>query len=215
MDTQLSFVGGHFIDLQKIGDDSIIVDAGACIGEFIEALHRHEQGMKCKIMALECDRDNIKTLKEKNYYNVTIYPKALIGNNSDGKIIFYQYLGLPHSGNVGFIKKYLLNHKDFRGMLKYEVEILRINDIFSALNVDRINYMKMNIEGAERDVLGMMTKKTASKIDHVSVSIHANFLPGISYSTITERLVELGFDAWKAGDREIYGIFNSKKRDLC
>ena len=46
---------GHWVDLSRLNEESIIVDAGACTGEFIEEIRKY---VNCKIVAIEPDPDN-------------------------------------------------------------------------------------------------------------------------------------------------------------
>jgi FkbM family methyltransferase len=212
----LEKIGIYFIDFKKLRDNAVIVDAGACRGEFIKIMNQCSQSAKSKIMAIECDKDNINILREKNFPNVTICEKALVGYGSRKNLIYHKYIGRPYSGSVGYEKTYIKKCGEFKGIQKYEVETLGINDIFSELGIDRIDYMKMNIEGLERDVMAAMTEETASRIDQISISIHANILSDLSSTSlkksaridIIQRLNELGFKAWKIDRRLIYGVFN-------
>ena len=64
---------GQFVDLDKLNDQSIIVEAGAALGVIIKELRNYEQTKRCRIFAIECNKDNIKRLKAQNFHNVTIY----------------------------------------------------------------------------------------------------------------------------------------------
>ena len=213
----LEKLGIYFIDYGKMRDNAIIVDAGACKGTFIEQIN--EKIEKGKIIEIECDRENIEALKEKNFPNVTICEKALMGHKPKKKMIYNQYIGFSISGTVGYERTYIKEHRDFKGINKYEVETLEINNIFSEFNIDRIDYMKMNIEGSERDILAAMTEETASRIDQISISTHANILLDLTASPlrasanidVIKRLTQLGFKAFRAGRRLIYGIFDNKE----
>lgn len=191
----------------------MIIDAGACKGKYIEILAGKVNG--CSIIAIECDKDHIKMLKEKNYPNVTICEKALVGYEPKEKLVYYKYLGLPYSGSVGYEKTYIKKKlaRKYKGVKKHEIETLGINDIFSEFDINRIDYLKMNIEGSERDVMAAMTEETASKIDQISVSIHTKILSDLTSSPlkatagtdVKDRLNELGFDARRVARRLIYG----------
>ncbi|GAH44978.1 unnamed protein product [marine sediment metagenome] len=210
----LEKIGIYFIDFKRLRDNAVIVDAGACKGEFIEKIIK--KNSTYKIIAIECDKDNIEILREKSFPNVTICEKALIGHKPKEKLFYHQYTGFPESGTVGYEKTYIKKHRKFAGITKYEIETLGINDIFSELNIDRIDYMKMNIEGSERDILATMTGETASRIGQISISTHTKILSDLSSTflkrsaeiDVIQRLNELGFKAWEVGRRLVYGIFN-------
>jgi len=206
MNYQINTVYGRHIILEIMSDNPIIVDAGACTGGFIKRWGQHREKMEYKIIAIECDRDHVKTIKSRNLRNIVICNKALVGHKPKQKPTYYKYLGRPTSGSVGYIKQYIINKKDFTGMKQYKVNTLPVNKIFSEFKIRKIDYLKMNIEGSERNVLRAMTHKTASKIKQISVSIHTNVLSGISQESIISRLHELGFVAWAIRRKEIYGF---------
>ncbi len=209
----LEKIGGlHFIDFEKLPGSPIIVDAGACMGKYIEVLNERIDG--CRIFAIECDRDNVRILREKKFpHNVKICNKALVGIKPKKNFTYHQYIGLPYSGTVGYEKEYIKKRRRYKGVLKYSVRNLGINDMFSEFRVDRIDYLKMNIEGMERDILAAMTKETASRIGQISLSIHTNIRDDLNSSPLkasTEidmraRLKELGFNVEKVDRRLFYG----------
>ena len=202
----------HYIDFKKLPDMPIIVDAGACFGKYVKMIK--EKVPESKIIAIECDKDNLKVLRKELSSDVIICNKALVGNHQGKKLTYYKYIGLPYSGSVGYEKTYIKNYRKYKGMLKYEVETLGINDIFSEFGIDRVDYLKMNIEGIERDILAAMTKETASRIFQISLSIHTRIRDDLDFSSLKasagidllERLRELGFNAEKVDRRLMYGV---------
>lgn len=208
------FGGLHYIDFERMVKYPLVVDAGACMGKYIEVMK--ESIPHCKIIAIECDKENMKILKEKNFSNVTLCEQALVGFRPRKKLVYHRYVGLPYSGSVGYEKTYIKEKapSKFKGIETYTVGAFGINNIFSKFNIDRIDYLKMNIEGAERDVLMAMTKETASKIDQISISIHTKIREDLDNSQmkksagvdVLDRLIELGFTTSKVYRRLVYGF---------
>ena len=81
----------HIVNISRLNDDSIIVDVGACMGDVIGGLRQYKQTKKCKIFAIECDKLNIAELKKKDFFNVEICEKALVGQNTEGPIKFFRH----------------------------------------------------------------------------------------------------------------------------
>jgi len=183
-------VKGHFVDIDKLNDESIIIDAGAAWGDTIEDLRSCEQTKLCRIIAFECHREHIETLKTKSFYNVTLCEKALVGQDSLDNVTFYQHLGLPGWGNL--TRPYGKGHRKFRGIKTYDVEVLRINDLFDYLKIDEIDFLKMDIEGSESGVFRTMSTETASKIKQVSMEIHT--VLGVTKEYIEHHVERLGFE---------------------
>jgi len=200
-DIELCNSFGHFIDLREIDENSVIVDAGACHGDFVKSLQGYKQGKNCKIIAIECNKDNIRVLEEKNYPNITIYNKAFVGQNFGDKVVFTHIIGLKGQGNL-----FSFCHPSWKeGVKEYEVETLRVNDIFSVLNIEWIDFLKMDIEGSEWEILKTMTEETAAKVGQMSLEVHEWY--GFTISAVVEKLNDLGFKTCRpdANSTEIYG----------
>ncbi len=202
----------HYIDFARIRNNPVVVDAGACKGKYVEMLNERIYG--CRIFAIECDRDNLEILRGKKFPpNVKICSKALVGIKPKKNFIYHQYIGLPYSGTVGYEKAYVKKHRDYKGVIKYSVRTLGINDMFSEFGIKKIDYLKMNIEGMEREILAAMTKETASRIGQFSLSIHTKIRDDLNCSPLkasTEidirgRMEELGFKVQKVDRRLFYG----------
>ena len=180
----------YTVNLDRLNSDSIIVEAGAARGHTIEELRQFEQTKNCKIFAIECQRDNIEVLKKRAYHNVTICEKALVGQNFDDRITFYQTTGLFQWGNL--LRPRGMNHKKSKGIKEYEVKTLKINDIFSVFGIDKIDFLKLDIEGSEKEVIETMSEETASKIDQLYI---ARYFPlNVNNGYFEEILRRLGFE---------------------
>lgn len=180
----------YCINLEKLNDDSIIVEAGAAQGRTIEELRQFEQTKECKIFAIECNKDNIKILRDKEFHNVTICEKALVGQNNSNNTIFYQHVGLFQWGNI--FKPRGRKHSKFKGIKEYQVKTLKINDIFLVLGIDKIDFLKLDIEGSEKEVMDTMSEETASKIGQLHL---AHYFPlNVENEYFEKILKRLGFE---------------------
>lgn len=64
-----------------------------------------------------------------------------------------------------------------RGQISQEVHIVSLRDFLSKTNIRRINLMKINIEGAEYDLLDhLIDTGLATRVDNVQVQFHS-FVP--------------------------------------
>lgn len=181
----------HFIDVSKLNDDSIIVDAGACVGEVIEGLRGYKQTSRCKIFAIEPDKLNIAELKKENFSNVEICEKALVGQNTEGPVKFFRH---PRGSNWGSIELARLTERWEVAVDSYFVETLKINNIFDEFGIDKIDYMKMDVEASEKSIFDTMSIETARKIKQLSVEVHCkNPSAGIKMEWAKKRLAELEF----------------------
>jgi FkbM family methyltransferase len=157
----LSNIVGYPIDLNRINDKSTVIDAGVCKGKFIKALREHSN---CKIIGLEACLSNYKSLK--NFNNCEIWHNALVGKNRPKEIKFYDYFTYSDRGRGSiFYKK-----KQAKGKKYYLTKVPTITiDKF-----DCIDYLKLDIEGAEYEIFDTMTKDEAKNIKQFSTEVHSN-----------------------------------------
>jgi FkbM family methyltransferase len=204
MEINLTEVLTNFVDMSYIDAGSIVIDAGACLGLFIEDLRRNPEASKCRVIALECNTDNVKVLMSKNLHNVNVHNRALVGQDTPERTLFYQYLGFEQWGATRDRVELGLRRKS-KGVKKYIVRTVRINNIFDYFNIDHIDFLKMDIEGTEMDVLGTMTQETASRIKQLSIEVHITM---DNRPPIKKRLEQLGYEAQLLGKDVVYGMQN-------
>ena len=56
----------------------------------------------------------------------------------------------------------------------YDVEVIGINDLFGYLGVEKIDYLKIDCEGAEKDIFEEISKETISKINKMVIEFHSS-----------------------------------------
>ena len=79
---------GHFVDLDRLDKNSVVIDAGACIGEFIGDMRSHQQTKHSLIIAIEPNKSNIERVQlRKKDMHLRIYQKALVGDEDE--LTFY------------------------------------------------------------------------------------------------------------------------------
>ena len=194
----------HFINLARINDNSVMVDAGAYLGLFEENVRLFPQAKNCQIIVLECNQDLKRILEDKNLHNVTVIGKALSGQNSLPEKTFFHILGLPDWGSV-FNRR--LSHgvnTKCVGHLNYQVKTIRINDIFSELGIEKIDYFKIDIMGAEREVVETMNRETALRIKQIDIKFY-ELISGLDSKEGEKKLIDLGFITEFVSKRQIYG----------
>ena len=175
---------GHWVNLSKLKKNSVIVDAGACTGGFIEEMRKH---IDCKIVAIEPSPENFKILKEKKFNNIQLYHNALVGNDKDSFAIFYSY-PQKEIGNL----LCLYPGSDNR----ISIRTIKLN----ILGLKKIDYFKIDIEGAEKDLFEQMTQREADTIQQLCVEVHSNG----DINKLKLRLEELGFECQIMSRSEIY-----------
>lgn len=163
----------HVIDPTRLDENSVIVDAGACEGWIIQNI-RH-LGIKSKIYAIEPDERNIEKLKE-----LEVIPKALVGKKR--KVIYYPTSSKPEWGNIHN------NHKEQEG---YEIDTITLDEF------DRIDYLKMVIEGCEKEVI----ENLPFIVPQISVQPHQG-----GYEKVLKILESFGYETMEFPYNEIYAF---------
>lgn len=173
----------HCFDLSRLNDDSIIVDAGACEGSTVEGLRSHPETSKCKIFLIEPNKTNIKKLHKADFGDSKIIELALCGESVPAEMEFIEYYSKRGSyrgwGNIekGYWDKFSGTY--IVKILKYKVKTIKMNRLFG-LTGDRIDYLKMDIEGSEKNLFDTISLKSLSMIDQLSFELHKRqWLPSI------------------------------------
>jgi len=87
----------HFVILRYLSGLPII-DAGANVGDFIDKMRK--LNVNSHIIAIEASNTNIDTLKGKNYSNVTLMHKALLGIAHPENVVFTEAMGMSEWGSA-------------------------------------------------------------------------------------------------------------------
>jgi FkbM family methyltransferase len=180
-----NFVTGHYIrDFIPITKDSIVVDVGAHIGSFSVVAAQTAS----KVIAFEPDPDNFQMLKKNialnHLKNIHAYQMAVSG--SDG----YQDMYIFKNGSTGNHSLYTRERKD---LIRKPVQTTSLHGIIEKEGLPVIDFLKLDCEGAEHDILRNMSLETAVKIRAIAMETHGVIPESIN---IPGRLKELGFQVW-------------------
>jgi FkbM family methyltransferase len=149
--------------------DDVIIDAGANVGLFSVWIGR--QSPSCRIVALEPFAENFaflqKNLQAANLQRATAYQLALGASSGFGHMRAGGTRSLDHqlvsSGEQG----------------EECVPVVSLKELLERIAVDRIAFLKMDIEGAERDVFAHVDPDTLGRIDHLAIEYHEHVSPGV------------------------------------
>lgn len=160
----------------KIEKNDIVVDIGANLGFFSVYAKEKEPS---KIYCFEPSEELYDSLKtnigfDKNF----VFQKAISGE--DGKNNFLYYDISSASGR-------LCNNEEGG----YEVETIGVNNLIKFLGVDKINYLKIDCEGCEKNIFENITKETISKIDKMVIEYHSEEIKELIIRKLNEFGVEI------------------------
>ena len=139
-----------------ISDYPILFDLGACFGAFSN--HFLEKFPNAKIVMVEANPTNFNKIDLKDK-RCTLMNKAL--SLRAGKIDFYEDQNSSQNGSV------LFNY--FNGV-KHEIQTTNLEELFKSYT--EIDLVKMDIEGAEWDLLMNTPAETLLKMNQLSVEFH-------------------------------------------
>jgi FkbM family methyltransferase len=153
----------NYKDMVSVEHGDVVIDAGACWGD--TALYFASRGA-AKVFSFEFVDSNIEIFKK----NVSLNPKykpvinlveSPLWSTSDLRM---SYLDLGPGSRVGSEKKY-----------KNKVTTLTIDDLVQRKGLEKVDFIKMDIEGTEADALEG-ARKTISKFKpKLAISIYHKY----------------------------------------
>lgn len=186
----------NFKDLKLIADKKnqvIFFDLGANLGEITKRVENFKVKKNIKIFSFEPDIENFKTLenKFKENKNITLENKAVW--NYNGKINFS--IGRCNHRTNSKITKIIndRNYDEKKYINTCEVDCVDLCDYIDNLNLSEDDFVaiKMDIEGAEYEVLNHMIEKNGIKnIDLLLIEFHREPEPGISKKLLLKKITE-------------------------
>ena len=152
-------------DDMDVHNRDVVFDIGANIG--LWTAYILERGAK-KVYSFEPNKLAISQLENnfKDNEKVVIVPKGIYHEHT--KIPFY-----VDEGNSLISSVVNGDNK----VLAYEIDTLTIEDVLEQYNIDKIDLLKMDIEGAEFDIFDNVTVETMDKIDSLLIEYHDFYFP--------------------------------------
>jgi len=177
-------------------ENGVIVDIGAHYGYFsIYASKR--LGNHSTVYAVEASKDNFFHLRQNidasKVNNITAFQMGISGVTSD------RMLYNAKSWNNSLFADYL-DH-----MQEGDIVIcLSLADFFNAQKIQRVDFLKIDCEGAEHEILQHADKETLRKIKIISMEIHDMRHCGWSSDKTLDILMRAGFEP-------VYSDYETKK----
>jgi len=148
----------HEVDIDS---SSIVLDAGAYTGDWAQQIMDRYNPT---IHAFEPDPRNYKQLEKKTQANPRLIPHQF-GLGDENKTV---RMALEHLGSSIFT-----DTSGKKGVPSAEVGIRDIADVWISLGLDRVEFMKINIEGAEFPLLERMIEADLiKKVDCFMIQFH-------------------------------------------
>lgn len=178
----------HWLDQVKplIGKQDVIFDIGANMG----VISNWFSQFCATVHAFEPYPENIDTIKSqialRNVDNITLHSIALGKENTNMHLHVKSFHGHHSLGDVD----------NSPTVKRVEVQVRTVDDIFTELEIDRINFMKIDVEGFESDVIqGALKTLTEKKVDYILFEIEEKILHSIQRTAqeVFQNLFESGY----------------------
>jgi|SRR3989344_3818409 len=167
----------YFENSFDLNEDATVIDVGAHIGAFtICAAHKAKRG---RVYAFEPSLKNYEIL-ERNVLlhsaaNVSLFNLAVAGNNQE-RIL---YIDGFNSGRHSFIKK---TRKSI------PVNCLTLKEVLITNQISKCDFLKMDCEGAEYEILLNTPIEILKKIDQIVLEYHSPEFLGLADKEIVNKL---------------------------
>lgn len=180
-------------------EPAVIIDAGANIG--LASIYFANRFPHSAIIAIEPEDSNFKVLCKNvaPYKNITTIHAALWNENKDISLVD------PGLGNSGFMTQ---DGRDDATKSRDALQLTRgmtIDRIMEECCIEHIDILKIDIEGAEREVFND-SSRWIDKVDSMIVELHERMKPGcnLSFSKTVSK-----FDRrWSRGENIIVSKLN-------
>jgi FkbM family methyltransferase len=156
-------------------EPQVILDAGANIG--LASIYFANKYPAAKIIAIEPEQSNFETLKK----NITPYPSiipiqaALWHKNEEINLID------PGFGEWGFMTEMKESPRNLADNICHTVAAITINKIMHDYNLEKIDILKIDIEGAEKEVFED-SSSWIGKVNSIIIELHERMKPGCNRS---------------------------------
>lgn len=165
-----------------LDSEIVIIDLGACRGEFIEEMNTLYNVRKA--ILVEANPTNFKLLPKRENY--TLYNNVI--SSVDGKIVrFLEDVNSPYNGSSIF------NY--FNGTV-HDIVSISLNTIVRENKLDKIDILKIDIEGSEYEILEEIDDELLSLVNQITVEFHDFIDPSLKTKTeyILQRMKSKGFN---------------------
>jgi FkbM family methyltransferase len=169
----------------------IIVDAGANIG--LASIYFSNKFPDARIIAIEPEESNLEILGKNiaPYANIISHRGALWHENTKLDIVD------PGVGKCGLMTQAQDGMEKRYGKFVQEVQGVTVDTIMKEYGIDRIDILKIDIEGAEREVF-RDSSSWIGKVDALIIELHERLKPGCNRSFYNG---SNGFDnEWSRGE---------------
>lgn len=175
-----SFLDGFHRPALKLPPNPVIFDLGMNVGYTVVDFKHHYP--KSRIIGVEMDkgniniaRKNIEGMEDVEIYHAAIYHKndTICYDASDEPDAFRAQSNSPENASL------------------VHVEAMTVDQLIARVGVDYVDYLKMDIEGAEQEVFSNSDLEWLNKIGQVNIEIHESVDKDMIVAALTKHGIEV------------------------
>lgn len=171
-------------------EPKFIVDAGAYTG--LSTLYFANRYPEAKIIAIEPEPSNFDTLvkntqnlEKVSRINAGLWSKSALLKIEEGEV-----------GNWGFTVNEVPENTDFH------THAITMDDVFKLNVIDEIDILKLDIEGAEKELFSRNYQSWIHKVNVIIIELHDRFMPGCTESLYNAIDISK-WDEYKKGEKVV------------
>ncbi len=179
--------GDYFSSGQVLQQGQTVIDIGANIGCFTVTAARRV-GPTGRVFAVEPEESTFHQLQRNialnGLGNVTSLQTAV--GASEGEIVL-------HAQSIRLFNSIYttVDGRATTGGMTQRVPLTTLSRLMQIHGIRHCNYLKLDCEGAEHDIVGSMSHETARLVDSITMEVHR--VPGQNTARLQERLQALGY----------------------
>jgi FkbM family methyltransferase len=181
----LDFYNNSFLN-KIVKEDDVIIDVGASCGTFAHyCLNRKAK----KVVCLEPSPSFY--ILDKTFDSCVDKYNCALGTNNGYRQFYFTDKTTLNSFKIDDQKKY--DTANMVGIARpVTVECITLDSVIKRSNLDKINLLKLDIEGFEYDIFKSLSIETLANIDQVLIEFHHN--KNHKTQIIVDKLVQAGYD---------------------
>lgn len=194
----ISFLSPEYIFIDTFNKDSVLVDVGC--GD--DADFSMAMIMKYGLQSIAIDptrkhAESLASLSLRTGGKLTHKPWAV--SSEDGEIDFNES-GKNVSGSI------FSEHKNIKGKdsMQYKVHSVSLGALPASLQLDHVEFIKLDLEGAEYDLINNLNSGELDKFSQIFIEFHHDYLPKYKINDTCEcirRLESSGFRSFSIDGR--------------
>lgn len=189
----------------EINEKDTVIDIGANIGIF--SLYASKKAKFGKIYSYEPFDVHYKRFKDNikinNANNILGFNLAICGENCKRDLFISEQSSGMHS---------LIINKDSK--TKVSIDCITLKDVFEQNNIKRCDFLKIDCEGSEYEILYTSPKSVLSKIKKISLEFDTIDKEKKNGPELKKFLEKNGFDVAIRGEKNKQGIIHAKNKFL-